>query len=151
MFLITVYYTTIQFAVFTCTSVSFIWLYINLSFCSNVCFNYSQYLQVLVLALFLSRVSIQVLWLHCSELCNCYIHCPISRILLHCNTTAGHTSSTLLIVRLSCEFGMGRWEVEILFWLQHNGSWDLAQPSSLRTTSDFLCIYNMRDVAHFTV
>ena len=45
--------------------------------------------------------------LHCSWLRSCYIHWLISRVLLYCNTTAGHTPSTLIILRLSCGFGMG--------------------------------------------
>ena len=36
--------------------------------------------------------SLYRLWLHCLGLCNCYIHWMISRVLLHCNITADHTS-----------------------------------------------------------
>ena len=54
--------------------------------------------------------SVSILWLHCSELRNCYIHWLMSRGLLNCKITATHTSSTFLILRLSCGFGMGLWE-----------------------------------------
>ena len=108
--LITVYYTTIHFTVFTCTA---LYLSCHTSWVSIelwLMYEYSINISYIHLTCHTSSVTIEI-QLHCLGFCHCYFHWLISRVLLHYNITAGHTSSPLLIPRLSCEFGMGLWEV----------------------------------------
>ena len=86
--------------------------------------------------------SVSILWLHCSGLCNCYIHwrqagfSSIVKLLLL--TPPPHSSYWGSVVDLEWDFPR---VCEIPFPLQH-GSWNLSWPPQLKPTSEFLCTHN---------